>query len=279
MITASQQDDIAENAYVPEHMTHYVTAVSQAEPFLLGDFLAYIIKDHLIFIGYPIREDFDGERMKTALDDATSRFKPREVALVAPAVPHAWSGSRRLPSDVYYRLDLSSASTPQKVRNMIIRADRELSVEKVNLFREEHMHLVAEFVSFHPLDEATQRIFKRIPEYISSGRTTWVFEARNKNRELVALDVAEFGAKHYAFYMFNFTSRARFVPGASDLLLAELIQHAKSEKKRYINLGLGINPGITFFKKKWGGVSFLPYTFYAYAPSNVRALEALFQKL
>lgn len=279
MITASQQDDIAENAYVPEHMTHYVTAVSQAEPFLFGDFLAYIIKDHLIFIGYPIREDFDEKRMKKALDDATSRFKPREVALVAPAVFHAWSNSRRLPSDVYYRLDLSSASTPQKVRNMITRADRELSVEKVNIFREEHMHLVGEFVSSHPLDEATRLIFKRIPEYISSGRTAWVFEARNRNRELVALDVAEFGAKHYAFYMFNFTSRARFVPGASDLLLAELIQHAKSEEKRYINLGLGINPGVTFFKKKWGGVSFLPYTFYAYAPSNMRALEALFQKL
>jgi hypothetical protein len=49
------------------------------------------------------------------------------------------------------------------------------------------------------------------------------------------------------------------VPGASDLLLSKIIEQAIVEEKRYLNLGLGINAGVTFFKTKWGGVPFLPH--------------------
>ena len=42
MITASQQDYINDHAYIPEHIPQYVTAISQTEPFLLGDFLVYV---------------------------------------------------------------------------------------------------------------------------------------------------------------------------------------------------------------------------------------------
>jgi hypothetical protein len=58
-----------------------------------------------------------------------------------------------------------------------------------------------------------------------------------------------------------------------------MIQEAKREGKRYINLGLGINPGITFFKKKWGGTAFLPYAFFVYRPPGREELDTLFQKL
>ena len=100
----------------------------------------------------------------------------------------------------------------------------------------------------------------------------------NRN-ELVAFDVAEFKPKEYCFYMFNFSSDARYVPGASDLLLSEVIQQAKTEEKKYINLGLGINPGVTFFKEKWGGVAFLPYAFCLFRPSKKESLDTLLQKL
>jgi len=79
--------------------------------------------------------------------------------------------------------------------------------------------------------------------------------------------------------MFNFTSDARYVPGVSDLLLFEVIQQAKKEGKKYINLGLGINPGVTFFKKKWGGIPFLPHAFCLFHPSKKENLETLLQKL
>jgi len=279
MITARQQDYIEDHAYVPEHIPRYVTAISQAEPFLFGDFLAYAKKDRLIFIGYPLRETFEEEKMRRALQDTIKRFKPEDVSLTGPAIPSSLNGCIHPPSDNYYRLDLSTLSVSQKLRNMLNRAGRELSVEKSRNFDEEHRKTVGDFLKAHPVDEATRFIFERIGEYLCESTTAWIFDARNKRGELVAFDIAEFKPKDYSLYMFNFRSGVLYVPGASDLLLSEVIQQTKRERKNYINLGLGINPGVTFFKKKWGGRVFLPYAFCLYHPARKESLEALFQKL
>ena len=279
MITALQQDYIEDYAYVPEHIHHYVTAISKTEPFFFGDFLAYVRKDHLIFAGYPLKEPFEEKRMRNALEDAIKRFKPESVSLIAPSIPSSFNDCAHPPSDRYYRLDLSALSISQKLRNMLSRAGRELSVEKNKDFDEEHKKMVDDFLKTHPVDEVTQFIFKRIGEYLSSSTTVWVFDARNKRNELVAFDVAEFIPRDYTIYMFNFGSDVLYVPGASDLLLSAVIKQAKTDRKKYINLGLGINPGVTFFKKKWGGVAFLPYAFCLYHPSIKENLETLLQKL
>ncbi len=162
---------------------------------------------------------------------------------------------------------------------MLTRAGRELLVKKNKDFDEEHRKIVEAFLNTHRVDEATRFIFERIGDYLSSSPTAWVFEARNNGGDLVAFDVAEFVPKEYILYMFNFSSEALYVPGASDLLLFELIQQAKTERRKYINLGLGISAGITFFKKKWGGVPFIPYTSCLYHPSRKEDLDALLQKL
>jgi len=279
MITAAQQDYIEDHAYVPEHIPRYVIAISQTEPFLLGEFLAYTREDHLIFIGYPLKETFQEKQMRKGLEDAIKRFKPETVALITPAIPSSLKNCVRPPSDHYYRLDLSSVSISQKLRNMLKRGGRELSVEESRNFDDEHRKMVEEFLKTHPVDEATRFIFERIGDYLSSSTTVWVFDARNKRGKLVAFDVAEFKPKDYALYMFNFSSDALYVPGASDLLLFEVIQQAKTERKKYINLGLGINPGVTFFKRKWGGGVFLPYSFCLYYPSVKEILETLLPKL
>jgi len=279
MITVSQQRYIEDYAYVPEHLSHYVTAVSQTEPFFIDDFLIHVKKDHFIFVGYPLKEPWGEKQMVKVLENAIKRFKPENVALTAPAIPSSLKNCVHPPPDHYYRLDLSSISISQKLRNMLKRADRELSVERSNTFDEEHRKMIVEFLKTHPVDEAAGFIFNRINEYLSSSPAARVFDARNKRDELVAFDVAEFTPKDYALYMFNFGSDARYVPGASDLLLSKVIQQAKTEKKKYINLGLGINPGVTFFKEKWGGVAFLPYASCLYHPSRKEDLDKLLQKL
>jgi hypothetical protein len=279
MITASQLDYIEDYAYVPEHIHHYVTAISKAEPFFFGDFLAYAKKDRLIFVGYPLKEPFEEKWMRSALEDAIKRFKPESVSLIAPSIPSSLNDCVYPPSDRYYRLDLSALSISQKLRNMLSRAGRELSVEKNKDFDEEHRKIVDDFLKTHPVDEATRFIFERIGEYLSSSTTAWAFDARNNRGELVAFDVAEFKPRDYTIYMFNFSSDALYVPGASDLLLSAVIKQAKTDRKKYINLGLGINPGVTFFKKKWGGTPFLPYAFCLYHPSIKENLETLLQKL
>jgi len=279
MITTAQQDYIEDHAYVPEHIPQYVTAISQTEPFLFEDFLVYVKKDHFIFIGYPLLESFEEKRMKIALEDAIKRFKPESVSLTAPAIPSSLNDHPHPPSDHYYRLDLSALSISQKLRNMLNRAGRELSVGRGRNFDEEHSKMVDNFLETHPVDEGTRFIFKRIGKYLSSSTTAWIFNARNNRGELIAFDIAEFKPKDYTLYMFNFRSRTHYVPGGSDLLLSEVIQQAKTEKKKYINLALGINPGVIFFKKKWGGAPFLPYTFYLYQTSKKGNLEVLLQKL
>lgn len=49
------------------------------------------------------------------------------------------------------------------------------------------------------------------------------------------------------------------MPAAPDLLLARLITLAQGAGKRYLNLGLDINPGVRGFKEKWGAVPFLAH--------------------
>ncbi|HUL21024.1 MAG TPA: hypothetical protein VLZ10_06195 [Thermodesulfobacteriota bacterium] len=279
MITASQQNDISDYAYLPEHIPQYVTAISHTEPFLIDDFLVHVKKDHLTFVGYPLKESFEEKRMRGVLDKGIKRFRPESVSLIAPSIPSSIHDCIHPPSDHYYRLELSSLSISQKLRNMLSRASRDLSVKKNRDFDEEHRKIVEAFLTTHPVDEATRFIFKRIGDYLSSSPAAWVFDARNSNNELVAFDVAEFTPIDYILYMFNFSSEALYVPGASDLLLSEVIQQAKTERRKYINLGLGINPGVTFFKKKWGAVAFLPYASCVYHPQRKENLEALYQKL
>jgi hypothetical protein len=279
MIATDQLDFILEHAYIPEQMTSYVTAISTAEPFLLGNFLVYRKEEQVVFVGYPLREDFQEKRMKKALDEAVRRFNPSGVTLMAPSIPTSIHPQTPPSTDQYYRLDLASLSVSQKVRNMINRAKRNLKVEKQKTLDEGHRKLVREFLTAYPVGQETRFIFERIPDYVSSSATAWVYDARNEKGELVAFDVAEMGPKHYAFYMFNFTSHSRVVPGASDLLLWEILLQAKREGKHYMNLGLGINAGVSFFKEKWGGVPFLPYSSCSFEPPSVERLETLLQKL
>ncbi len=279
MITPAQRSYIKEQAHLPEHLPSYVTAISPVEPFLSGDFVIYVGQDRLIFIGYPLSEKFDEEQLTKALDQAARRFKPKVISITAPAMPASIADCAQSPSDFYYRLDLSTLSVSQKLRNMLKKAGRDVSVNKSQLFGREHKQLVDEFLSSHPLPEATQFIFNKIPDYIKSSNTAWLFEARNRSGELVAFDVAEFGAGHYAFYMFNFYSRPRYVPGASDFILSKVIEQARTENKKYLNLGLGINPGVTFFKTKWGGVPFLPYLSCIYEPPRANVWADLLDSL
>ncbi len=279
MITSAEREYIEEHAYIPEHIPQYVTAISKTEPFLFRDHVVHAKKHHFVFVGYPLKEPFAEKQMGRVLEDAMKRFKPESVALIAPAIPSHIKECDHHPSDHYYRLDLSVLSVSQKLRNMLSRAGRELSSGQHKNLDEEHRKIVKDFLKTHPVDEGTRFVFENIGGYLSSSASAWVFDARNNKGELVAFDVAEFRPKDYAIYMFNFTSEALYVPGASDLLLSEVIKQAKTERKKYVNLGLGINPGVTFFKKKWGGVAFLPYASCFYHPSTKKNLETLLQKL
>lgn len=279
MISPPEECFITDHAYVPEHLPGYVHVIAGGEPYLLGDYLCFRTGDSLLVNGYPLRGPFDEAALGRAIESAVSRFTPRHVALIAPKIPATLAAGQPRECDQSYRLDLLRVARDAKLRNMLRRASRAAQVESSRDIREEHRSLIVEFLDTHPVGEEIRFIFERIPAYVSAVSTARVLNVRDGAGALVAFDVAEFGAKNYAFYQFNFRSQKHYVPGASDLLLDAVIAAAQSEGKRFLNLGLGINPGVRGFKEKWGGRPFLPYEYCRYAPGRPTLFDALLQKL
>ncbi len=277
MLTPSEERRVLDHAYVPEHVPGYVCSISQAEPHLLGDFLCYSAGSTLIFIGYPLQSAFELDTMQETVTSAVSCFKPEQVALVAPAIPAGCAMGTVETRDRYYRLDLSCCSYPPKVENMIRRASRDLSVETSREMQEEHLRLIEAFLGVRQLSQETRFIFERIADYVATVGTARVFSARDRQGSLVAFDVAELGGRQYAFYQFNFRSATHYVPGASDLLLREVIRMAGEQGKAFLNLGLGISRGVAHFKEKWGADPFLPYAYCRYRPGRRGLLDQLWR--
>ena len=277
MISPAEKDFIRKNAYIPEHLPDYAARVSGGEPFLAGDFLFYLSPDSLIFVGFPFQGKFEEEKMIKTLEGVLRKRSPARITLVAPSIPVRFGPAK--PSDCYYRLDLEGFRIPAKVKNTLKRACRELQVGKERELEPDHLRLISDFSSARPLEEGTRTILSRIPEYLVASPTAFVFSARTGGGHLAGLDIAEFAPTRYAFYMFNFRSREKTVPGTSDLLLAEIVRTAQELGKKAINLGLGISPGVAFFKKKWGGQPFLEHRSVTYRPSPTASLEGLLSKL
>ncbi len=274
MLTSDQIERIQRQAYLPEHLPDYVCAVAGGEPFCFEDYLAYVREGVLIFIGYPLGAPFEVGTLERSLAGAVRQCRPRLVSLIAPAIPPSLVKDLP-PSDRYYRLDLKTVVLSQKTRNMLKRAGRELTVRTGGRFGSEHERLIRDFLHRRSVDEATRSIYAGIDRYLDTSRSARIYEARSGDGVLVAFDVADFASLDYAFYMFNMTAADPYVPGASDLLLARVIEQAVAEGKKWMNLGLGINPGVVAFKTKWGGVPFLPHAFHQYRPAGKGLLEML----
>ncbi|MHC4458100.1 MAG: hypothetical protein ACYS0I_13635 [Planctomycetota bacterium] len=256
MLTSGKHRWIYQHAYLPEHIPSYVEAVSGAKAHLLDNYLCYSHRSHLIFIGFPL-----GKRpsdLPQAYDSACEFFKPATVAIIAPEIWLPSGTFETYPTDSYYRLKLPLKSYDSAVAYMIRRAAKELRVA-YNEFGKEHRRLVKVFLSKHKLTSEQIHVFKHIHHYLKNCESTRLIEAR-KGAQLVAFTIADMGSADYAFYMFNFRSTKNMIPGASDLLFNEMVNLARSEEKKAINLGLGIHPGIRRFKEKWGGIPFLSYT-------------------
>ena len=82
MLDSQERRWIYQQAYLPEHLPDYVTAISGAKPYLHGSYLCFFGKQHLIFIGYPLGTG--AEEVNRAYDGACDRFQPSTTAVIAP---------------------------------------------------------------------------------------------------------------------------------------------------------------------------------------------------
>ena len=255
MLNPSEIDHIYRYAYIPEHLPHYTENIAYAEAHLLGEFVCYTRAHHLIFLAYPLAPV--DENPYDVYESACTRFQPSTVTLIAPDLPADLDPDRNADEDMYYKLDLPYSEVPQDVNYMVRRAARELEVHQGS-FQREHRRLIKEFLKGHNVTPNHKELFTRVPRYLAHARNASLLEARKGSR-LAAFSVIDLSAAQCAFYLFNFRSSREHVPGASDLLLHEMIKLSERAGKTYLNLGLGLHTGVRRFKEKWGGIPFLPY--------------------
>lgn len=255
MLSSAESSRIYRHAYLPEHLPEYVQTISGAQPHLHRNYVCLTRQSHLIFIGYPLSGSSDDA--PRAYASACERFAPSTVALIAPDIWLPPAAVKMQPRDTYYRLNLPLKTIDSKTANMVRRAGRELTVRHGKFLRE-HKKLVKAFLKDHRLTAEQIDVYNRIGKYLTRSSTAYLIEAKKRDL-LVAFTVVDTGSADYAFYLFNFRSKKENIPGASDLLFKAMVDLAQSEGKKAINLGLGIHEGIRRFKKKWGGIPFLPY--------------------
>ncbi len=261
MLNSEEREIIFQNAYIPEHLEEYVCSISEGEPFFYKGYLYFLRKNHMIFIGYPLNKPFKQTEANDILIELVLKHRIKSIASISETKLNVKGDILFESSDYYYMLDISSLSINKKLKSCINRAIKEITVEISRNLTPEHNKIIDEYLRMEKFDNYTRYIFTKIPDYIFKSKTSLLLNAKARDGSLVGFNVLDLGSLRYAFYMFNFISRKLYIPGASDLLMYEMIKIAKQKGKEFINLGLGINKGVTFFKKKWNGKIFLNYQF------------------
>ncbi len=283
---------ITAEAVVPEQLVHYVRAVSGRRAALCRGWVAYIHEGHAVLVVYPPKGN--GETavdLRPALEDlrlgacqaerggsgmTPGRADNRDLAcsrvtVLAPFRPVEAPEGAFGKSDSYWQLPVPAPAPGAKLRNMLVRAGRELHLEEEG-WSPACARLLRHYLQARPLPPGTRAVFEALPRYLGApdpGEAAGggapkrnpgvvLLAARRKDGELAGFSVGDFSGLRTAFYMFSFR-RPDAPPGTADALLAGLLDKARGLGHERMNLGLGINDGIGFFKRKWGAIPFAPY--------------------
>jgi len=280
MITPEDEEHILTRAYVPEHIVNLMASISRGEPFFTEDHLGFVKDNWLIFVGYPLDENFSQDRCDKTLKQAVETFRPEYLWFIGPEIPVSLLEScTERETDQYYRLDLGQIKLKPSLKRMADKASHELIVERGHIISKDHEALIAELLKREKLPPRLRELYRAMPYYVSHSSSACVLNARNKSGKLSAFFVVEFGAKNFSTYVLGSHSKKHYVPHASDLLFFEMIKLTQEQRKDIINLGLGVNAGIRRFKEKWGGIPYLNYEFceryygYTRTVSLIKSLE------
>lgn len=262
MISPEEERRVLSGAYVPEHLVGLMRLISKGEPFLSDGHLCFAGDDWVIVVGYPLEGTFSGERLSAVVGDAVSRFDPDFLWFIAPEVPGSLAKlCEERESDHYYTLTLEGFEVKRSLGRLVARASRDLTIERDRKILKAHQDLIGEFLERGSPSPPVRQLFLSMADYVPRSATAIVLTARDRRGEVSAFYVVELEAMSFATYVVGCHSRRHYVPGASDLLLVEMVNLARERGRSYIHLGLGVNDGIRAFKAKWGGVPSLRYEF------------------
>jgi hypothetical protein len=253
--------------------------VAGSKPQRVGACVGYASEAEFVLVGYPLHDPRDTGAMTAAVDQALKLPGLRRITVIGPVrPPQAPEGSPAV-EDGYMSVPVPHPPPVQKLRNLLRRAGRELAIARDGTCGGEHMALIQHYLDGRHLAPGTRHIFQQLPRYLEMSSGSLMLSARLSDGRLAAFSVGEFGSLHTAFYMFCFRHPGLAPPGSTDLLLAALLAEARERGQARMNLGLGVNAGIRFFKRKWGAAPFLPYVQVSWepaAPTMFRRLRGLF---
>lgn len=259
MIGPDRLGRVTAGAAVPEQVVAYVAAVAGSRPRMIGDCVGYASDGTLALVGYPLHDPRDAKAMTAAVDQALKMPGLERITVIGPARPPQASEKSVVAQDSYYALPVPAPPPGQKLRNLLHRARRELSIVQGRRLENDHTALVQRYRDERRLAAGTRHIFGQLPRYIEASAGSLVVSGRLADGRLAAFAVGEFAPLATAFFMFCFRDPEVAPPGSADLVLSWLLEEAHQRGQTRMNLGLGVNAGIGFFKRKWSAEPFLPY--------------------
>jgi uncharacterized protein YbaP (TraB family) len=247
---------VLDHAGVPEHSPAFMQAVSGGDFFALGEYCFLGAEDWLGALAYPLRGEYSHAAFEAALAEALERTGAEDCWCIGPDLPPRLAG-HEVDSDDFFALP-AAASPPSRLETPLRRARACLRAETGKDFSSGHRRLWAEFTARVPLKAHVRELFARTEEALRVEGTE-LLSALDGDGHPVACMLLDFAPRRFVSYIIGAHSRSRYVPHASDLLVAALLEEAKKRGKEFIHLGLGVNEGIRRFKRKWGAEPVLPY--------------------
>lgn len=254
MITDEERQTILSLAYVPEHSVGLMTSVSGGEPYLLDGYFCCLNEDWLIVVGYPLGSEFRVDAFEASLKGILRKLNPSHVSLLAPELPSTWDSKySECDREEYFTLDSISTPIKPRLQKVVDRTRPKLVVERAYQVGTSHYELIEEFLLRVAPSRRIRTLYSRVPEHVGASTGCMVLNAWSLEGRLVAFYVVDLAAKDFSTYIIGCHSRETHIPGASDVLLHEMIGLSNDHEKHYVHLGFGVNKGIRQFKKKWGG--------------------------
>lgn len=257
-LTPSESPLVSTIQTVPEHSLAFMRAASGGTALQRDNALFLAGDTWLIGIGYPLRGPYDADSFLATLLALARERSIDACWAIAPSLPPLLQPHMD-EEDVYYVLP-ADAPIASALRREVRLAEARLRIDMTTEFSAEHRRLWAEFLRRRPLRPQAKELFARTPALLHAPDTDIrLLNAWDREGHLAACFVMDYGPETFCSYIIGAHSRTHYTPHAADALMATMLRTARAEHKAYIHLGLGVNAGITRFKKKWGGVPTLPY--------------------
>lgn len=254
-MNANQIQSILTFAKVPEHSVPLMQNISGGKPLIQDDYLFFYAENWIIALSWPLKGSFNQDVFRSALKKA-SEFSDAEIIYAAgPVLPDELK-KHIAETDRFYVLSVN-APVPKALKGPIAKAQSRLKIEEGKEFTSAHRKLWAECMKEKQaqgnINSRVLEMYAKTPEALKAEKIK-LLNAWKADGTLAASLLLDYNPQNFCAYIIGAHSRKNYVPHATDALFAQMIKNSKNAGKRFIHLGLGVNPGILRFKQKWGAV-------------------------